>query len=123
MCVYIYIYMCVCVCVCVCVCAHICIYICIIYIYMSPFFPLCVCVLSYLVMLNFFCNSMHCSPPGVSVQGFFEARVLEWVAISYSSGSFLHRDQIHVLSVSCLSRQILYHHATWEAISPLDCCK
>ena len=30
-----------------------------------------------------------CSPPGSSVQGIFQARMLEWFAISFSSGSFL----------------------------------
>ena len=27
---------------------------------------------------------MDCSPPGFSVYGIFQARILEWVAISYS---------------------------------------
>ena len=40
-----------------------------------------------------------CSPPGSSVCGIFQARILEWVAISFSRGSFLFRDQI---LVSCL---------------------
>ena len=30
------------------------------------------------------CNTMGCSPPGSSVHGILQARVLEWVAISYS---------------------------------------
>ena len=30
------------------------------------------------------CNSKDCSPPGPSVQGIFQARILEWVAISFS---------------------------------------
>ena len=29
---------------------------------------------------------MDCSPPGSSVQGIFQARILEWVAISFSRG-------------------------------------
>ena len=32
---------------------------------------------------------MDCSPPGISVNGIFPARVLEWVAISFSRGVFL----------------------------------
>ena len=32
------------------------------------------------------CNPMDCSPPGSSVHGIFQARILEWVAISYSRG-------------------------------------
>ena len=34
-----------------------------------------------------FCDPMHCSPPGASVSGIFQARILEWVAISSSRGS------------------------------------
>ena len=30
------------------------------------------------------CNPMDCSPPGSSVHGLFQARILEWVAISFS---------------------------------------
>ena len=30
------------------------------------------------------CNPMDCSPPGSSVHGIFQARILEWVAISFS---------------------------------------
>ena len=31
------------------------------------------------------CNPMDCSPPGSSVHGLFQARILEWVAISFST--------------------------------------
>ena len=30
------------------------------------------------------CDPMDCSPPGSSVHGIFQARVLEWVAIAFS---------------------------------------
>ena len=33
------------------------------------------------------CDPMECSLPGSSVHGIFQARVLEWVAISFSRGS------------------------------------
>ena len=33
------------------------------------------------------CDPMHCSPPGSSVHGIFQVRILEWVAISFSRGS------------------------------------
>ena len=39
------------------------------------------------------CNLMDCSPPGSSVHGVFQVRMLEWVAISYSRGSSQTRDQ------------------------------
>ena len=36
---------------------------------------------------------MGCSPPGSSVQEISQARILEWVAISFSSGFARSRDQ------------------------------
>ena len=33
------------------------------------------------------CDSMDCSLPGSSVHGFLQARILEWVAVSFSRGS------------------------------------
>ena len=32
------------------------------------------------------CNPIDCSPPGSTVHGIFQARILEWIAISYSKG-------------------------------------
>ena len=39
------------------------------------------------------CDPMDCSPPVFSVHGIFQARVLEWVAISFSRGSSQLRDR------------------------------
>ena len=39
---------------------------------------------------------MDCSPPGSSVHGILQARILEWVAISFSRGSPPPRNRIHV---------------------------
>ena len=58
------------------------------------------------------CDPMDCSLPGSSVRGIFQARTLEWVAMSSSWRSSWARYQTHV---SCIGRQILYHWATWEA--------
>ena len=33
------------------------------------------------------CDPMDCSLPGSSVHGILQARILEWVAISFSRGS------------------------------------
>ena len=33
------------------------------------------------------CNPLDCSPPGSSAHGTLQARILEWVAISFSRGS------------------------------------
>ena len=35
------------------------------------------------------CDPMNRSPPGSSVHGIFQARILEWVAISFSGGNLL----------------------------------
>ena len=51
---------------------------------------------------------MDCSPPGSSVRGIPQARILEWVAISSPRVSSQPRHQIHISSVSCISRQVLY---------------
>ena len=61
------------------------------------------------------CDPMDCSLPGSSVHGIFQARILEWVAISHSRGSSPTRDQTCISCVSCIGKQILYHCATWEA--------
>ena len=44
-------------------------------------------------------DRMDYSPPGSSVRGILQARVLEWVAISFSRGSSHPRDRTHI---SCL---------------------
>ena len=59
---------------------------------------------------------MDGSPPGSSVHGISQARILQWVAISFSKGSSRLMDQIDVF---CISRQILHHGATREV--PLIC--
>ena len=38
------------------------------------------------------CDPMDCSLPGSSVRGIFQAKVLEWIAISFSRGSSQPRD-------------------------------
>ena len=46
------------------------------------------------------CSSMDCSLPGSTVHGIFQARLLEWVAISFSRGSFRPRDQTWVSHIA-----------------------
>ena len=57
---------------------------------------------------------MDYSPPGFSVHGISQARILEWVAISYSRGSSKPRDWTHISCSSCPGRQILYQWASCE---------
>ena len=54
------------------------------------------------------CDPMDCSLPGFSGRGIFQARILEWVAISSSKGSSPPRIEPHVSCVSCIG-------ASWEA--------
>ena len=42
------------------------------------------------------CDPISCSPPGSSVHGISQTRILEWVAISFSRGSFWPRDWTRV---------------------------
>ena len=60
-------------------------------------------------------NPLDCSPPGYSGHGIFQARILEWVAISSSRGSSWPRDPTHVSYFFCIGRWVLYHYTTWEA--------
>ena len=69
-----------CVCVCVCVCVRV---------------RVCVCVLIYVQL----CDLMNFNPPGSSVHGISQARILEWVAISSSRGFSPRGDQSHI---SCI---------------------
>ena len=55
------------------------------------------------------CNPKDCSPPGSSVHGIFQERILEWVAIPCSKGSSWPRYQTHVPYVSHTDRWVLYH--------------
>ena len=55
------------------------------------------------------CSPMDCSPPGSSVHGILQARILEWVAISFSTRLSQSSDQIHVTCLSYIGRRILYH--------------
>ena len=45
------------------------------------------------------CDPVDCSPPGFSVHGIFQARILEWAAIFFSRGSTQSRDQTWVFFI------------------------
>ena len=61
-------------------------------------FPLCLTL----------CESMDCSPPGSSVHGILQARLLEWVA-TLLQGIFPTQGSNHVFYVSCIDRCVLCH--------------
>ena len=85
-------YVCVCVSVCVCVCGQSC---------MTLWDP------------------KDCNPPSSSVRGIFQARILEWVAISFSRGSYRTTDRTRVSCVSSIGRWVLYPCTTWEALNTI----
>ena len=60
------------------------------------------------------CNPMDCSPPGSSDHGILQARILEWVAISFSRGSSQPRIEHASLMSPALAGST--PSATWEAI-------
>ena len=78
----------------------------------------CVCVCTRAKLLQArptFCNPMDHSPPGSSVRGILQARILEWVAISSSRGSFWPRDWTQVSTFPALAGGFFTARATWEA--------
>ena len=54
------------------------------------------------------CGPRGCSPPGSSVHGILQARILEWVAMPSSSGFSRPRDRTRISYISCTS-------TAWEA--------
>ena len=88
-----------------CVCARACMYVCM---------CVCVCVRWFVPhWVWFFCDPMDCSPPGSSVHRISQARILEWVAISSSSGSSQPRGWT---CISCAGRRALHHWAIRSGI-------
>ena len=55
------------------------------------------------------CDSVACSPQGFSVHGILHARLLEWVAISFSGRSSQPRDRTKVSCIAGRFFTILYH--------------
>ena len=49
------------------------------------------------------CKPPDCSPPGSSAHGIFQARILEWIAIPFSSGSSWPRGWTHISCISCIA--------------------
>ena len=59
------------------------------------------------------CNPIDCSPPGSSVHGISQARILEWVAIPFSRGSSWPRNWT---CVSCIAGRFFTIWATRETL-------
>ena len=57
----------------------------------------------YIFSFVWLCDPLDYSLSGSSVHGIFQARILEWVTISFYRGSSWPRDWIHVFYVSCIA--------------------
>ena len=66
------------------------------------------------------CNPMNYSPPGFSVHGILQARILEWVVLPFSRGSSPPKDRNWV---SCIASRFFIIWAIWEARYILYCHK
>ena len=84
--------------------------------WLGPFFPgiLCMHACSGSQSCPTPCSPMDCIPPGSSVLGTSQARILEWVAASFSRGSSWLRDRA---CISCIGRRILYLWVTWADLT------
>ena len=80
---------CVCVCVCVCVCADLC---------------------------PALYNLMDSSLPGSSTYGICQVRIAQWVAISFSRGSFQLRGLTYITCFPCISRHFLYMRSPFDIL-------
>ena len=56
------------------------------------------------------------SPPGSSVHGDLQARILEWVAMTFSRESYQPRDRTHVSSCLALAGGFFTTSTTWKAL-------
>ena len=61
------------------------------------------------------CDPMDFSPQGSSVHGIFQARIVEWVLISFCQGSSPSKDWTCVTCISLLAGGFFITSATWEA--------
>ena len=62
------------------------------------------------------CDPKACSPPGSSVPGILQARIVEWVAMPSSWGSSQSRDRTHVSMSPALAGRVFTTRTTREAI-------
>ena len=82
---------------------------------------MCVLVLSLQSCLTL-CDPMDCSPPGSSVHGILQARILERGAMLSSRGSSRRRDQTCISYISCTGRQALCHQCNLGSpLKPQSC--
>ena len=62
------------------------------------------------------CDPVDCNPVGSSVHGILQARILEWVAMPSSRGTFLTRIKPASLRFPALAGRFFTTSTTWEAL-------
>ena len=68
------------------------------------------------------CDPMYHSPPGSSVHGILQARILEWVAIPFSRGIFPTKWwKQHLFRSPALAGRFFTTNTTWEAWETSEC--
>ena len=66
------------------------------------------------------CDPTDCGPPGPSALGFFQARILEWVAAPSSRGSSRPRDGTHITSSLLLPVELFTADAAWRRLPKMN---
>ena len=81
------------------------------------YFHACMCA-KLLQLCPTLCDPMDCSPPGSSVHGILQARILEWVAMPSSRGSSHPMDRTHAGEPACpaLAGRFFITSTAWEAL-------
>ena len=74
------------------------------------------CVCSVTQLCPTLCYPMGCRPPGSSVHGVLQARILEWRAISFSRGSPKPAIEPASLASPALAGRFFTTTAAWEAL-------
>ena len=76
----------------------------------------CVCVRTHAQVCLTLCSPMYYSLLGSSARGIFQARILEWVYISFSRWSSRSMDQTVILVSPSLAGGFFTTSATWDAL-------
>ena len=79
----------------------------------------CVCVFVYAQSCLILCHPVECSPPGSSLHGSFQARILGWFATSSSMGSSRPKDWTGISCISCFAGGSFTAKLMGKPVSPI----
>ena len=65
--------------------------------------------------VHLFCDLIGCGPPGSSVHGILQARIMEWIGLPFPPSGDLPDPEIELASPA-LAERFFYHYTTWEAL-------